>query len=115
MKVTMIGLMVGCVSNIILDPLLIFGIGPFPAMGIEGAAIATGLGQVFNLVFYLIVYKIQPLQVRLSRKYLHPDKALIARLYPYSHKLLTAFVISFHSDCSCCPICSLSLNRHHRH
>ena len=81
MKVTMIGLMVGCVSNIILDPLLIFGIGPFPAMGIEGAAIATGLGQVFNLVFYLIVYKIQPLQVRLSRKYLHPDKALIARLY----------------------------------
>ena len=50
-------------------------------MGIEGAAIATGLGQVFNLVFYLIVYKIQPLQVRLSRKYLHPDKALIARLY----------------------------------
>ena len=65
----------------ILDPLLIFGVGPFPAMGIEGAAIATGLGQVFNLVFYLIVYKMQPLQVRLSRKYLHPDRALIARLY----------------------------------
>ena len=81
MKVTMLGLMVGCVSNIILDPLLIFGVGPFPAMGIEGAAIATGLGQVFNLVFYLIVYKMQPLQVRLSRKYLHPDRALIARLY----------------------------------
>ena len=81
MKVTMIGLMVGCISNIILDPLMIFGIGPFPAMGIEGAAIATGLGQVFNLVFYLIVYKTQSLQVRLSRKYLHPDRALIARLY----------------------------------
>ena len=81
MKVTMIGLLVGCVSNIILDPLLIFGVGPFPAMGIEGAAIATGLGQVFNLVFYLIVYKIQPIQVKLSRKYLQPDKVLIARLY----------------------------------
>lgn len=81
MKVTMVGLMVGCVSNIILDPLLIFGVGPFPAMGIEGAAIATGLGQAFNLIFYLIVYKMHPLQVKLSRKHLHLDKALDARLY----------------------------------
>ena len=81
MKVTMIGLMIGCVSNIILDPLLIFGLGPFPALGIEGAALATGLGQVFNLVFYLIVYKIKPLQVQLSRSHLHPDMALAARLY----------------------------------
>ena len=77
----MIGLMIGCVSNIILDPLLIFGLGPFPALGIEGAALATGLGQVFNLVFYLIVYKIKPLQVQLSRSHLHPDMALAARLY----------------------------------
>lgn len=81
MKVTMIGLLVGCVSNIILDPLLIFGVGPFPAMGIEGAAIATGLGQVFNLIFYLIVYKIQTIQVKLRWKYLRPDRVLIAKLY----------------------------------
>lgn len=81
MKITMIGLLVGCVSNIILDPLLIFGLGPFPALGIEGAALATGLGQVFNLVFYLIIYKMQPIQVKLSRRHLHPDMALAARLY----------------------------------
>ena len=81
MKVTMAGLMVGCVSNIILDPLLIFGIGPVPALGIEGAAIATGLGQVFNLIFYLIVYKIQPPQITISRKYLHTDRVLAAKLY----------------------------------
>ena len=81
MKITMIGLLVGCVSNIILDPLLIFGLGPFPALGIEGAALATGLGQLFNLVFYLIIYKMQPIQVKLSRRHLHPDMALAARLY----------------------------------
>ena len=81
MKITMVGLLVGCVSNIILDPLLIFGLGPFPALGIEGAALATGLGQVFNLVFYLIIYKMQPIQVKLSRRHLHPDMALAARLY----------------------------------
>ena len=80
MKITMIGLLVGCVSNIILDPLLIFGLGPFPALGIEGAALATGLGQLFNLVFYLIIYKMQPIQVKLSRRHLLPDMALAARL-----------------------------------
>ena len=81
MKTTMISLMCGCITNIVLDPVLIFGYGPFPEMGIEGAALATGLGQAFNLVFYLIIYKMQPIQVKLSRRHLHPDMALAARLY----------------------------------
>ena len=55
MKVSMISLMCGCILNIVLDPVLIFGLGPFPALGIEGAALATGIGQTLTLAVYLAV------------------------------------------------------------
>lgn len=81
MKVTMIALMAGCIVNIILDPLLIFGIGPFPEWGIEGAAVATGIGQISTLAIYLFVYKKYPMRITLSRKYLTANAALNFKLY----------------------------------
>lgn len=81
MKVTMAALIAGAVTNIILDPVLIFGLGPFPEMGIEGAALATGIGQVLTLVIYIVVYFVRPIRVRVSRRYLKADRQLDRKLY----------------------------------
>jgi len=81
MKVSMVALITGCVCNILLDPVLIFGLGPVPAMGIAGAALATGIGQVLSVVVYLVVYLRTELPVRLRRSCMRPDAALDGRLY----------------------------------
>ena len=81
MKLTMIALISGCVCNILLDPVLIFGLGPVPAMGIAGAALATGIGQAATLVIYLVVYSTTESPVHLRRKALQPDLSLEGRLY----------------------------------
>ena len=81
MKVTMAALIFGCVCNILLDPILIFGLGPVPALGIAGAALATGIGQLLSLCVYLVVYARTELPIRLRRSCIRPDLALDGRLY----------------------------------
>lgn len=81
MTVAMVCMLCGCVANIILDPILIFGLGPVPAWGIEGAAIATGLGQLLTLAAYLAFYLLRPVPVKIRFRGLRWDGKLAARLY----------------------------------
>ena len=81
MKVSMIALLGGCVTNIILDPMLIFGLAFFPKMGISGAALATGVGQLVSLTVYLVFYFRGPVPVKLEAKYKIPGGNTMKKLY----------------------------------
>lgn len=81
MTVSMISMMVGCITNIILDPILIFGVGIFPEMGMRGAALATGIGQSVTLLFYLVFYLKTPISVKLRLDRHILNKAMIGNLY----------------------------------
>lgn len=81
MKETMICMLTGFVANIILDPLLIFGIGPFAKMEIAGAAWATGIGQVLTLISYIVFYIVKPLPVRVKVKHIGWNSEIWGKLY----------------------------------
>lgn len=76
-----IGQVVGAVVNIILDPIMIYGIGPVPEMGVEGAAYATVIGQVVSagllFVFHIKLNK----EFEHGLKYLKPNREVIGKIY----------------------------------
>ena len=71
----------GALTNIVLDPIMIFGLLGCPEMGIEGAAIATVIGQVVSLILGMIFHHTKNKEIDTSFAYLLPDRRIIADIY----------------------------------
>ncbi len=78
---TMITQGTGAIINIILDPILIFGLFGLPKMGVAGAAAATVIGQVLAGIFAIIVNHKKNTEIELRFKGFKPDKRTIGQIY----------------------------------
>lgn len=76
-----IGQVVGAVINIILDPIMIYGIGPVPEMGVKGAAYATVIGQIASAVILLIFHMKLNHEFEHGIKYMKPNAGIIKEIY----------------------------------
>ena len=76
-----IGQVVGAVVNIILDPIMIYGIGPVPEMGVEGAAYATVIGQVVSAALLFIFHVKLNKEFEHGVKFMKPEGRIIREIY----------------------------------
>lgn len=81
MKTTMVLMASGCIINIVLDPILIFGWFGLPALGVRGAAIATVIGQISAMLLYVGMLLTRDVGVHIRLRGMKPDAGVIGRIY----------------------------------
>lgn len=72
---------VGAITNIILDPIMIFGLFGFPKMGVAGAAAATVIGQIFAMILAIIFNLKKNPDISIRLKDFRPNGKIIASIY----------------------------------
>lgn len=78
---TMVSQMVGAIVNIILDPILIFGLFGMPKLGIAGAAIATVIGQIVAALIAFVYNSKKNSDVHISFRQFRPEGSIIGEIY----------------------------------
>ena len=79
--------------NIILDPLFIFGIGPFPELGVKGAAVATTIGRGSAVILQLLLLWLGKSRVQLALRHLKLQLAIVSNLVRISWGGIGQFLI----------------------
>ena len=78
---TMLTQGIGAIINIILDPILIFGLFGLPAMGVTGAAVATVIGQIVAGILAVVFNQTKNHEIRIQMKGFSPNGGIIKQIY----------------------------------
>lgn len=78
---SMVSQTVGAVVNIVLDPIMIFGLLGCPKMGVAGAAVATVIGQIIGAMVAIFCNLKYNHEIKLRIKGFRPEKGIIGRIY----------------------------------
>ncbi len=81
MTYPMISQIIGAVVNIILDPIMIFGLCGCPALGIRGAALATVIGQIVAMFFAIYIITHKKFDVHISFKNFKFSPSIVFNIY----------------------------------
>ncbi len=101
-RATMIGQLSGAIINIVLDPILIFGLFGLPAMGVIGAAWATVIGQVvsFLIICYVNFFRNKEIDNRL--RYFLPRRDILKNMFPIAGPAIVMQILT--------PVMSYGMN-----